>query len=193
MLVWVTLSLAAPSCLPGQVAAGAEHCCWPGQTYDGTCSGTPTCPPGTTSDGNSCRSQTRITSAVETSSGMAVVGQARSTERGTEGAAARQSPRSKVGVTLSEPVVLGALTNEGIWNALLDTTPAIRVCSADAPATATLRLISDAAGKVTTATARDAAPASFGACLSTVALTWTLPPSNGGIVVTTVPVAVAGR
>ena len=38
-----------------------------------------------------------------------------------------------------------------------------------------------------------AAPSAFGTCLSSSALTWTLPPSAGGIVVTTVPVAVAAR
>ncbi len=194
MLLWVTVSLAAPSCLPGQTAADETHCCWPGQRWVGACTGTPECPEGTLVDGEICRSQTRLMSAVETSSGRGVVEEVPSPVGPTLPLDRRYVATVSDGaVTFGSPTVLGGLDGAPVIEAIRSRAYAIAGCSVVGSASATLRLVSDAAGKVTTATARDASPSAFGTCLSTAALTWTLPPSAGGIVVTTLPVAVAAR
>lgn len=191
MLLAVTLSFAGPSCLPGQAPADAEHCCWPGQRWDGACQGTPTCPAGTVADGASCRSATRIVSAVEARTGQGVVELAASGTGGGPWTGAAGTPAD--GVDLAHPVVVGAVDDAAVWTALAGHTSAIRGCSLTEGATATLRIVSDATGAVTTATAKDARPAAFGTCLADAARTWRLPPSGGGIVVVSVPVQVAGR
>ena len=192
MLLWVTLSLAAPSCLPGQTVVAEGHCCWPGQRWIGACSGVPECPEGTVAEGTNCRSETRLMGAVETSSGKGVVDEVPSPV-GLPAGRLYVATVPDGAVSFGDPTVLGGLEGAPIIEAIRSRASAIVGCSVVGGASATLRLVSDATGKVTTATARDAAPSAFGTCLSTSALTWTLPPSAGGIVVTTVPVAVAAR